>query len=288
MTGFGVGTATDPATQSSLRLELSAVNGRGFELKARLPDALQSELAPLRKRLRDALLRGTIHARATLETTQRGTEAERRLTEHAESLWASLSDRGLPPEVTLVLFRRLLADPGASEVTDEGAAPALLEAATQEALEALLATQRREGHALQQELLAQLDALVPSIELLETGAAALPAAQLTQLRGRAEALLDSLEGPIDSQLLAREIALLCAKADVREELTRLRAHIDAMRALLEGTEESRGRQLEFLLMEANREVNTAASKLTDAPLRAECTTLKLRLEQMREQAANVV
>jgi uncharacterized protein (TIGR00255 family) len=59
-----------------------------------------------------------------------------------------------------------------------------------------------------------------------------------------------------------------------------------MTALLEA-EGSIGRKIEFLLQEINREVNTIASKSSDAEISQVVVEIKSELERMREQIQNV-
>ncbi len=86
--------------------------------------------------------------------------------------------------------------------------------------------------------------------------------------------------------LAREVALLADRADVAEELQRLRSHCEQVEAAL-ALDEPVGRRLEFLAQELHREANTLASKTHDAGLGAEIVELRLRVERIREQVANV-
>jgi uncharacterized protein (TIGR00255 family) len=54
-----------------------------------------------------------------------------------------------------------------------------------------------------------------------------------------------------------------------------------------GEQEAVGRKLDFLLQEFLREVNTLASKISDAPIAGLTVELKSELEKMREQVQNI-
>ena len=71
-----------------------------------------------------------------------------------------------------------------------------------------------------------------------------------------------------------------------EELERLRAHIAAARDLI-AAKGPVGRKLDFLTQEFNREANTLCSKSASAELTQIGLDLKVAIDQMREQAANV-
>ena len=72
----------------------------------------------------------------------------------------------------------------------------------------------------------------------------------------------------------------------REELDRLRAHIAQAGELL-AKGEGIGRQLDFLCQELNREANTLCSKSADIELTRIGLSLKVAVEQFREQVQNL-
>ena len=82
------------------------------------------------------------------------------------------------------------------------------------------------------------------------------------------------------------MVILADKTDVTEEIVRLRSHIQQFRSSLveEGTV---GRKLDFLVQEFLREVNTLASKISDAHIAHLTVELKSELEKMREQIQNI-
>ena len=53
------------------------------------------------------------------------------------------------------------------------------------------------------------------------------------------------------------------------------------------SKENAGRRLNFLLQEMNREINTIASKSSDAVISQTASALKEELEKVREQIQNV-
>jgi uncharacterized protein (TIGR00255 family) len=86
--------------------------------------------------------------------------------------------------------------------------------------------------------------------------------------------------------VAQELALLVSRGDIREELDRLRAHIAQAGELL-AKGEGIGRQLDFLCQELNREANTLCSKSADIELTRIGLSLKVAVEQFREQVQNL-
>ena len=95
------------------------------------------------------------------------------------------------------------------------------------------------------------------------------------------------EGTLGPDELAREVALLADKSDVAEEVQRLRSHVEQLRGVLETGASPVGRKLEFLAQELHRESNTIGSKNHDPVIAAATLELKLLVERVREQVANV-
>ena len=58
--------------------------------------------------------------------------------------------------------------------------------------------------------------------------------------------------------------------------------------MIENSEEPVGKRMDFLLQEIAREVNTVGSKVQDTAVTATVVDLKATVEQMREQAQNVL
>ena len=80
--------------------------------------------------------------------------------------------------------------------------------------------------------------------------------------------------------------MFAAKIDVDEELQRLSTHVSEIRRILEkgGTV---GKRLDFLMQELNREANTLGSKSADVAVTQGAMSLKVLIEQMREQIQNI-
>jgi uncharacterized protein (TIGR00255 family) len=104
------------------------------------------------------------------------------------------------------------------------------------------------------------------------------------LEERLKKLLDNVQ--LDPIRLHQEVAVMADKTDVTEEIVRLKSHIEQFTTILkeEGTV---GRKLDFLIQEFLREVNTLASKITDATIAHLSVDLKGELEKMREQVQNI-
>ena len=104
------------------------------------------------------------------------------------------------------------------------------------------------------------------------------------LKTRLAKLQDGVD--VDPMRLAQETAILADKSDVTEELVRLRSHMAQFANFMESSEPV-GRRLDFLMQEFLREVNTIASKISNAEIAHMTVELKNEIEKLREQVQNI-
>jgi uncharacterized protein (TIGR00255 family) len=287
MTGFG--RCEGSAGDLSWVWEVRSVNGRGLEVRLRLPPGLDSQEAALREATTKALKRGNVSATLTIRREQGALlVTDRAVLERLLELAQELAERipGCPPPRA----EALLALPGVLRSTNAGdsdADPAALAETFSAALNGLLQSRRSEGarlEALVRGFLAELSALCRQAAAQAAGQ---PAAQRARMLENLHALLrDAPTGLPPEDRIAQEVALLASRSDVREELDRLDSHLHAAHALLaEGA--NIGRRLDFLVQEFNREANTLCSKSATTELTATGLRLKAAIEQLREQVQNI-
>ncbi|MDH3330471.1 MAG: YicC family protein [Desulfobulbaceae bacterium] len=142
----------------------------------------------------------------------------------------------------------------------------------------------QEGKALKEELFERMDSFSYCLEMLEDRVPELVKSRYDELKKRLSNLLEGVD--FDPVRFAQEAAVLADKADVTEELVRLRSHISQFMVFLESNEPV-GRRLDFLLQEFLREVNTIASKISDAEIAHMAVDLKNEIEKLREQVQNI-
>lgn len=270
--------------------ELKSVNGRGLELRCRVPQGFDNLEQELRKAAKEKLNRGSINASLTMHSDTG--DARYRINEAAlgdaitmvEKVNARLNCA--PPRAEGILSLRGVIEP-ADDVEDEDARKALSAAVLDSfaaAIDVLARGRKSEGAAMSAVLSGQLD----DIEQLTVDASKLAATAPQAIMKRIQTQLDELmiNGNLPEERLAQEAALLALKADIREELDRLTSHVAAGRALLEENGPA-GRQLDFLTQEFNREANTLCSKVPDMELKRIGLQLKKVIDQMREQVQNI-
>jgi uncharacterized protein (TIGR00255 family) len=289
MTGFA--RTEGLADAIAWRWELRSVNGRGLDLRFRLPNSCEALEPGLRAEAGRLLKRGTVTANLHLQRQEsQGLTIDTAQLDRVLALAEALAARipGAPP----LRPEALLALPGVLRMAQTGeteAIPASLLCAARagfnQAVAALAQARCEEGSRLRAILLTQLDEIAQLHAAASAEAAAQPAAIAARLRAQIGALLQD-DSRVPEERLAQEIVLIAARADVREELDRLAAHLDAARALLlEGA--AIGRRFDFLVQEFNREANTLCSKSSATALTAIGLRLKTTIEQLREQVQNV-
>ena len=270
--------------------ELRSVNGKGLDVRLRLPPGFERLETEARRVLAGRFARGNIQAGLSLQTGENRVEAV--VNQAALDAVMALKDRlGDAVDPAPLKFDTLLSIRGIvdfKDVADDEQELAALDSDLIQALEraatAMAAMREAEGAALAAVLLAQIGAIEKLTRIVESDPSRTP----EQIRARLEAQLAALmeDKALDRDRLHQEVAILATKADVREEIDRLKSHIAAARDLLRKGGPV-GRKLDFLAQEFNRESNTICSKSNSAAVTAAGIELKVVIDQFREQVQNL-
>jgi uncharacterized protein (TIGR00255 family) len=277
MTGFGEGRCQ--AGAGTARVAVATVNHKtvSVQLRGDLRDLGLEE--QVRERVRTALGRGSANVQVVWEPSAVGGIDRERVAAAWRELSSLARELGAPDptlaEALAVAGRR-------SE--DAGAATLPVLAALDEALARLEVARKREGGALSE----ALRGLAVRMRKLQTRMVQVAAARLPVARERLLAIVSQAVGQaVPPETLAREVAIEAQRIDISEELTRLAAHLDALDRLIV-RQEPIGRELDFLAQELGREANTAGAKANDPALSELAISLKLAVDQLKEQSANVL
>lgn len=289
MTGFGSSVMEGPP--GTARWEIRTFNHRTLKTSLRVPTVLAASESELEARIRSGLARGAVHGSMRLERSRedRGPLLDLDLARAYASRLADLArEVGVPGEPDL---RMLASLPGVVVGTtpreeDADAVLALATAALDLALADLLKSRATEGEALARDLEQRLVRVEKALGKVEKRAPRALDAARRRLQRRIKEVLKDQPAEVARDAVAREAVLFAERSDVAEEITRLRSHIAAFRAAAAGDGEA-GRRLDFLLQEMLREVNTIGSKSQDAAIAAAVVDMKVEVDRMKEQAANV-
>jgi uncharacterized protein (TIGR00255 family) len=275
--------------------DLRSVNGKGLDLRLRLPDWIEGLELAVRAELQKALTRGNVSL--TLKVVQDSGDAAPAFRLNLHQLSAALAalseveESAMAAGLTLrqptaadVLSLRGVLDQ-AQQDQDTGPLRQALLADLPGLLADFAAMRAGEGEALAAVLTAQLDRIADLTLAAGREAETRAATQSETMRDAVARVLTGT-GAVDEGRLAQELALLAVKTDVTEELDRLHAHVGAARGHVADPAPS-GRKLDFLMQEFMREANTLCSKAQSLALTRIGLDLKTVIDQMREQVQNV-
>lgn len=290
MTGFA---RTDGAAEGvAWTWEVRSVNGRGLDLRLRLPSGLDAIEAPVREALGKRVTRGNVSATLTVER-RNGTGAVR-LNEAVLADILKAADRvaeitqGARPDTATLLAMKGVLETSENALDDperRAARERLLVQSFEEAADKLALARRAEGARIAAVLVDQ----IAHIERLSKEVRCSPSRSADAIRVRLKEQIGRLleaGASFDADRLHQEAVLAATRADVEEELARLEAHVEAAREMLQESG-SVGRKLDFLAQEFNREANTLCSKANAVDVTRLGLALKSVIDQMREQVQNV-
>jgi len=274
--------------------EVKSVNGRGLEIRCRIPYGFDKVEEAARKGLKSKMQRGTVNLH--LQLSQPSGKTDYQINQNfLDDLIVIAKQKSEQNALQVAHIDGLMGLKGVIEQADKSA----LDDDTQKALEQalclslddlfdnLINTRSEEGAQLLPVLTHQLN----EIEQLTQQALDTAALRPENVRARMKAHIDMLlEGnsSIDANRLEQELALLATKADISEELDRLTSHVTTARDVLSSAKsEGIGRRLDFICQEFNREANTLCSKSNDKELTQIGLDLKVVIDRLREQVQNI-
>ncbi|UCH46806.1 MAG: YicC family protein [Betaproteobacteria bacterium] len=282
MTGYAA--VTDESPVGGLSLDLRSVNHRYLDIQFRMPDELRLLESDLRERISARVSRGKVECRIsltvppTMNAMQLDETLLARLKELDEKVRLTLPDAQSLRVADVLRWPGML---GSDSLPVEILKEKCLQLVDQ-ALADLGAAREREGEKLKAVLLERASSVEQIVNDLAPRIPQLVSAYQEKLSARLrEAMLDP-----ENDRLKQEVVMFAAKIDVDEELQRLVTHVSEIRRILDkgGTV---GKRLDFLMQELNREANTLGSKSADVAVTQGAMSLKVLIEQMREQIQNI-
>jgi uncharacterized protein (TIGR00255 family) len=282
MTGYA--SVTDESPVGGLSLDLRSVNHRYLDIQFRMPDELRLLESDLRERISARVSRGKVECRIgltvppTLNAMQLDETLLLRLKELNERVRLTLPDAQSLRVADVLRWPGML---GSDSLPVEMLKEKCLQL-VDKALADLSAARAREGEKLKVVILERASSVEEIVNDLAPRIPQLVSAYQEKLSTRLrEAMLDP-----ENDRLQQEVVMFAAKIDVDEELQRLSTHVSEICRILEkgGTV---GKRLDFLMQELNREANTLGSKSADVAVTQGAMSLKVLIEQMREQIQNI-
>ncbi|SFV38972.1 YicC/YloC family endoribonuclease [Hyphomicrobium facile] len=272
--------------------EARSVNGRGLDVRLRLPPGYEGLEVAARDAVSKRFARGSIALSLALERQQGNGSV--RLNElvladvmKAADRVSALSGAAKPDAAQFLMIKGVLET--ADQAVEDSEARAARESAVLRSLEATLdklaEARRAEGTRLAEivrDQLAQIERLAGEVRASPSRS---PEAIVARLKD-AMARLFETTAALDQDRLYQEAMLMATRADVEEELQRLAAHVSGARDII-SEPGAVGRKLDFLAQEFNREANTLCSKANAVDVTRLGLQLKTVIDQLREQVQNV-
>jgi uncharacterized protein (TIGR00255 family) len=272
--------------------EVKSVNGRGLDVRFRLPPDCESIELPARQLVGERIKRGSVSinlrvgAQAAPLSYRINRDLLRELAALAREAQASLGAAPIRLDGLLAVRGVIEAIEAPKDEAETAAREAAMLQSFAEALDHLAAARAAEGGKIAQVLSALLDDIARLTAAARDSAAARPEALKARLRQQVAELLDA-SPRLPDERLAQEVALAVVKFDVREELDRLAAHGATAREVMHKSAAGAGRTLDFLSQEFSREANTLCAKANDAALGRIGMDLRLAIDRFREQVQNI-
>lgn len=290
MTGFARSEGT--SGRHRWAWELRSVNGKGLDIRIRLPQGMEHFEADVRRSLGQYVTRGNLQVALTVQTSENRVEAVLNrdaldaVLKLRDELGGDLVDPA-PLRLDALLSIRGLVE--FKEAVDDSEAVARRDAdivsGLETAVHALCDMRRIEGDALFRLLSDQITRIEELALQVEADPSRQPEEIARKLESQIAVLLDG-SAKLDRDRLHAEVALLATRADLREEIDRLKAHVAAARDLLT-LGGPIGRKLDFIAQEFNRESNTICSKSNAVAVTSAGIELKVVIDQFREQVQNL-
>lgn len=290
MTGFSRATGSNEDAQWTI--ELRSVNGRGLDLRVRLPNGMEALDSELRKQLSSKLSRGNITLNFNLKKNQSDISTELNVPAFNELLKAAkhaseISGLPMPDLGVLLNSRNILKEAEKTESESKiNDMHAKIIKSFNRALDDLIKARTEEGTKLSETIKNRLETIKNLTNQADNLEERKPEAIKERMKSSLALLTNQQSPEFDENRLHQEAMLIATRIDIAEELDRIKAHVAQAEDLLEKNEPV-GRRFDFLCQEFNREANTICSKANVKKLTYIGLELKTIIDQLREQVQNI-
>ncbi len=264
--------------------EIRSVNQRFLETYFRLPEQFKSLEPVLRERFRKSLQRGKVECAlrfvandAAVGQLNLNQDLAKQLMEAAEWVQNQGQSNGVNP-VDILKWPGVIA----ANETDMDSVQGDILKEFDLTLKDFIAARGTEGTNLKALIEQRLDGIQVEVDKVTGFMPEIIQWQKDKILSRFE----EAKVELDETRVEQEMVMLAQKVDVAEELDRLVSHIGETRKILKKGG-AVGRRLDFMMQEFNRESNTLGSKSINKDTTQSAVELKVLIEQMREQIANI-
>ncbi|MBO4610503.1 MAG: YicC family protein [Bacteroidales bacterium] len=284
MTGYGKAVAQ--LEGGNLTVEIRSLNAKSADVSLKTSLIPKDKDLAVRRKVADALVRGTIDVFLTWEPTTAvasGRINTDLIADYCRQLEPVLGSSTPDPAVLASILRFPdVIDAGKKDLITEENWP-LVEAAFDECLRKVDEYRLHEGEALHKDVTGRVKLILDLYDEIE----AMEGERIEAVRAKILKAADDLKISMGGERFEQEMILYLEKLDINEEKVRLRQHCKYFLDTVEG-EPYPGKKLGFIIQEMGREINTTGSKASHAGIQKCVVRCKDELEKIREQSMNIL
>lgn len=286
MTGFGK--AQFQSENYNLLVEIKSVNNRFIDTRFRIPNEFNQLEIKFKKSISRFFNRGSFDIYINYQTLK-SRSSERLDREKIKNLVCELKEISKELDIKLDIsagnfLKPEFYRPPETDPLENENLPNLVNEVFEKALINLNESRQSEGLKLFDIMNVHLKKLRESF--LRIGPLEKNYQELVESRLRAKFLNFKTELKLDENRYHQEVIYYLERLDIKEEINRIGGHLTEFDRILDSSGEV-GRRLDFLIQELNRETNTLGAKSGLKEISDIVLEMKMELEKMREQVANL-
>ena len=286
MTGFGKSEVTIDELQ--INVEVKSLNSKFLDLSLKLPSAFKNLDLSVRSFVKEYLKRGKIEVMIHYEKKESSKKIfinKDQLINYHNQLSEVSNELKLKINNDLIGYALKLPEviQHKKDTIEEDSNGEILNA-VKEACKDLNSFRKKEGNALNKELVKYVNSILESLKEINQ----YEKERLPKVRDKLKKAIDelNLKSQVDEKRLEQELIFYSEKLDLTEEKVRLKEHCNHF---IDSTKElNSGKKLGFISQEMGREINTLGSKANNISIQKIVVGMKDELEKIKEQVLNVL
>ena len=286
MTGFGKSEVTIDELQ--INVEVKSLNSKFLDLSIKLPSAFKNLDLSIRSFVKEYLKRGKIEVMIHYEKKEASKKIiinKDQLINYYNQLSEVSNELKLKIDSDLIGYALKLPEviQHKKDTIEEDSNGEILNA-VKEACKDLNSFRKKEGNALNKELVKYVNSILESLKEINQ----YEKERLPKVRDKLKKAIDelNLKSQVDEKRLEQELIFYSEKLDLTEEKVRLKEHCNHF---IDSTKElNSGKKLGFISQEMGREINTLGSKANNISIQKIVVGMKDELEKIKEQVLNVL
>jgi uncharacterized protein (TIGR00255 family) len=287
MTGFG--RAKGEYRRRTFSVDIRSLNGKTTDIRVKVPPYFKSREIELRRYVLDRAGRGKLDLSIQITAGDEALEytLNMKLFErYFKDLQELASKYGLENQDFIQSIMRI---PSVIETNDEEIDHdewAYVLSVVEVAVDQLTLFRKNEGEAMCTDMISRTQRITSLLEEVEK--CEQPRREhLTNRLQKMTAEHLSFDN-LDENRLEQELVYYLEKMDINEEKVRLAQHCRHFTEVVRSEDFMVGKKLSFISQEMGREINTMGAKAQHSPLQQLVVEMKVELDQIREQLANVL